>query len=190
MGTPHNPYLPAEYLYRLGKHSRNPHRPPVDPKDPYKHYATHRLTPSVCRSIVASYRPRGWKVRHPRSYAGGRNGLCSYEFQTIFCPRVVDDYTLCVFLHEVYHATHPGRARGSLDEYRAEMYAIGEMRKLGFMVTRHILWSAKDNVWDYVKAELASGQDVDLKVYRWSNPDVAKQRRLLREVRQQLEDEE
>jgi hypothetical protein len=134
---------------------------------PLKH-----LTKGVARDLTGLYRPRGWKVRHPRSYAYGRNGLCSPARRTIFCPRIVDEYTLGVYLHEVYHAKHATDADGAIpshvDEYRAEMYMCKELRHLGFAVKRSITHSAKRNVLGHIKTNRAAGQPIDAKIKRWA----------------------
>ena len=131
---------------------------------------SNQITTGRARHLVKMHTPKGWKVKMGGSYNRGASGLCAYNLKTIFCPLVIDDYSLVVFLHEVGHVKlhKPDSDKEShVEEYEAEQFAFAALRGAGFHVTREILRSAKDNVRTHILAENADGVVIDKKIARW-----------------------
>jgi hypothetical protein len=121
-------------------------------------------------ALVVAHTPVGWTVKHPNSYDASRAGRCIFRSKTILCPVVSDLYTLQVFLHEVAHATfHTYDKRNNcVCEYEAEMWAINEMRRMGFTVPRSIWYNAKLNVALRIEEDKKKGFKIPTKLMAWT----------------------
>lgn len=148
-----------------------------------KSSSLRRLMPGTATMIVQSYLPRGWVVRSSEVWNAGRGGLCSFETKTIWCPRIIDTYTLHVFLHEVYHARNHRRAAATnwvshLREWECETWAMAQLRELGLSIPRRVLANAKEYVRDCILDDRRAGLGIDPAIARWCDPQNGARRRV------------
>jgi len=116
------------------------------------------------RYIARRHKPRGWRnVWHDPGADGkfsdeGRRvyGCADFEARIIHCVRIVDRYTLGVYLHECAHV-HMRHMNGSnsdaQDEFEAEMYAIKAMRAHGIVVPARYIADSRAYIGAHVAAE-------------------------------------
>lgn len=133
---------------------------------------SNQITPGRARHIMNAYRPKGWKIimGERGSEQRGAGGLCDFSNRTIYVPLVCDDYSLCVYLHEVAHQKLHRFAKTPthVQEYEAEQWAMLSLRAWGFKVTREILRAAKDNVRDCITVDRILELPITGKIERWA----------------------
>lgn len=120
-------------------------------------------------AVAEEHLPRGWTfIEHSPQRSGKFYGIMEdeepylvfgetdFDKKEIHCVRIVDRFSLAVFLHECAHAhMQHGRSSDSAaqDEFEAEMYAIKALRAAGLSAPRKYLIGARDYVAAHVVAE-------------------------------------
>lgn len=115
--------------------------------------------------IVAKYRPRGWKIVETAQVPRDAGGLTVFGNNRIYCPFVVDAYSLQVYLHEVAHVKLRHRWTPKpryVQEYEAEMWSFAALVNEGFPITQKMLKQAKFNVYNLVV------KSINMEAVKWS----------------------
>lgn len=143
------------------------------------------MDPEIVKKAVKKHLPRGWTVKwvRPRKFPGERfyyascgyvRGVCAHDEKTITCVEPINEYNLCVFLHECGHARMQHHKVDyemdlALCEAEAESYAIAAAADLGIEIPKRYIAEAVRYVRDCIEAQPdACVDDHVLKFAMWA----------------------